>query len=110
MYWSQHFRYNKSYHKEALSYSNEMMIKELKKLGFCGAFVWLLLSILVILIYYGEYQERENSQRSYYKVAVIFCTGNIIGTGVATTAAIFLVGNIMAVRAKYLASKLAKKS
>ena len=67
---------------------------------------------LVSLIYYGEYHERENRQKSFYKagVTLMFCTGNIIGTGVATTAAIFLVVNIMAVRAKHLASNVAKKS
>ena len=88
------------------------MLKELKQMGFLGSFVWLLVSIGLVVIFYGEYQERKTSEKSFYKAAivVVYCTGNIIGTGVAITAAMILIMNIMKVRAKSLARKIFKKS
>ena len=85
------------------------MLKELKKLGFFGVFVWLLVANGLVVIFYGEYQERKTSEKSFYKAAivVVYCTGNIIGTGVAITAAIILImKNIMKARAKRIARKI----
>ena len=90
-----------------------MLSATLKRLGCCGVLVWLAIAGTFATFFIGEYLERPEEDKSFWKAGVqvhhslvfvisqcyillfqgIYCTGSILGTGAGLTAFIFMISN-----------------